>query len=442
MLTIRRSKPLSELDRGETFEVQDTLSAAQVARFSVMFGLDGKVVPARAAGALLAHVITTRFPGPGSRIIAENLRYGGGMAEGNVLTTGLVVLDIDHKAGVARLACRVTGPGGMVLAEGEVEVLPPITAEERALPQMTGLGPHAGKVMADLFARCRALPPVPTAVAHPCDAESLRGAILAAQQGLITPILTGPEARIRAIAAKESLNLSGIALIGTEHSHASAEAAVALVREGRAAALMKGSLHTDELLGAAIAKEAGLRTERRVSHAFVMDAPLYPRPLIITDAAVNIAPDLEAKADIIRNAIKLAQAMGIATPKVAILAAVETVTPKMQATIDAAALCKMAERGQITGGVLDGPLAFDNAISPVAVAAKGIQSPVAGQADILLVPDLEAGNMLAKQLAYLGGAESAGIVLGLRVPMALTSRADNAMARLASAALLRLMSPA
>jgi phosphotransacetylase len=202
-----------------------------------------------------------------------------------------------------------------------------------------------------------------------------------------------------------------------------------LVREGRAAALMKGSLHTDELLGAALAKEAGLRTERRVSHAFVLDA------------AVNIAPDLEAKADIIRNAIKLAQAIGIETPKVAILAAVETVTPKMQATLDAAALCKMAERGQITGGVLDGPLAFDNAISPVAAAAKGIQSPVAGQADILLVPDLEAGNMLAKQLAYLGGAESAGIVLGLRVPMALTSRADNAMARLASAALLRLMAP-
>ena len=202
MLTIRRSKPLSELDRGETFEVQDTLSAAQVARFSVMFGLDGKVVPARAAGALLAHVITTRFPGPGSRIIAENLRYGGGMTEGEVLTTGLVVLDIDQQAGVARLACRVTGPGGMVLAEGEVEVLPPTTAEERALPQMTGLGPHAGKVMADIFARCRALPPVPTAVAHPCDVESLRGAILATQQGLIKPILTGPEARIRAIAAK------------------------------------------------------------------------------------------------------------------------------------------------------------------------------------------------------------------------------------------------
>lgn len=441
-MDIRRSTPISELERGAVFEAEDTVSAANVAAFSVLFGMDDKAVPARAAGALLAHVITTRFPGPGSRIIAETLRYGGSIAEGDVLNSGIVVLDVDAKAGVARLGCRVTGPQGVVLAEGEVEVTPPLVAEERALPQMTGLGPHAGKVMAGLFARCRALPPVPTAVAHPCDAESLRGALMAAQQGLITPILTGPEARIRAIAAKESLDLTGIAVIGTEHSHASAEAAVALVREGRAAALMKGSLHTDELLGAALAKEAGLRTERRVSHAFVLDAPLYPRPLIITDAAVNIAPDLEAKADIVRNAIKLAQAIGIETPKVAILAAVETVTPKMQATLDAAALCKMAERGQITGGLLDGPLAFDNAISPAAVAAKGIQSPVAGQADILLVPDLEAGNMLAKQLAYLGGAESAGIVLGLRVPMALTSRADNAMARLASAALLRLMVPA
>ncbi|MFM8616855.1 MAG: hypothetical protein ACKOC9_19495, partial [Alphaproteobacteria bacterium] len=197
---------------------EDTLNASSVAAFSVLFGQDDKAVPARAAGALIAHVITTRFPGPGSRIIAENLRYGGSMAEGDVLKTGLVVLDVDQGAGVARLACRVTGPQGVVLAEGEVEVMPPLTAEERALPQMTGLGPHAGKVMADLFARCRALPPVPTAVAHPCDAESLRGAILAAQQGLITPILTGPEARIRAIAAKESLDLSGIALIGTEHS--------------------------------------------------------------------------------------------------------------------------------------------------------------------------------------------------------------------------------
>jgi phosphotransacetylase len=216
---------------------------------------------------------------------------------------------------------------------------------------------------------------------------------------------------------------------------------VAEVAQGRAAALMKGSLHTDELLAAALAREAGLRTERRVSHCFVIDAPLYPRPLLITDAAVNIQPDLEAKADIARNAIALARAIGIDLPKVAILSAVETVTPKMASTIDAAALCKMAERGQITGGVLDGPLAFDNAVSPAAAKAKGIASAVAGEADILLCPDIESANMLSKQLTYLAGAESAGIVLGLRVPLALTSRADEAPARLASAALLRLMAP-
>jgi len=321
-----------------SFEAKDTLNASSVAASSALFGLAGKAVPACAAGALIAHVIATRFPVPGSRIMAEKLCFGGSMAEGDALKTGLMVLDVDQGAAVARLACRATGPQGVVLAEGEVEVLPPTTDEERALPQMTGLRPHAGKVMADLFARCRALPPVPTAVAHPCGAESLRGAILAAQQGLITPILTGPDGRIRAIAGKESLDLSGITLIGTEHSHASADATVALVREGRAAALMKGSQHTDESLGAASAKEARLRTERRLSHAFVLDAPLYPCPLIIIDAAVNIAPDLGAKADIIRNAISLAQAIGIEMPKVASLAAVETVTPKMQATLDAAAL--------------------------------------------------------------------------------------------------------
>jgi phosphotransacetylase len=235
------------------------------------------------------------------------------------------------------------------------------------------------------------------------------------------------------------LDLAGVEIVATPHSHASAEQAVALVGQGGAAALMKGSLHTDELLGAALTHEAGLRTERRVSHAFVMDAPLYPRLLIITDAAVNIAPDLEAKADIVRNALRLAAAIGIELPRVALLAAVETVTPRMPSTIEAAALCKMAERGQIMGGILDGPLAFDNAVSEAAAKAKGIVSPVAGRADILVVPEIESGNMLAKQLALLGGAESAGIVLGLRVPVALTSRSDDATSRLASAALLRLM---
>jgi phosphate acetyltransferase len=284
-----------------------------------------------------------------------------------------------------------------------------------------------------LIAQCAGLPPVPTAVVHPCDATSLAGAMQAAEAKLIVPLLVGPEARIRRIADEEKLDISACRVIDTPHSHASAAKGVELVRAGEAAALMKGSLHTDELMGAVV-HEAGIRTERRISHVFIMDVPTYPKPLFITDAAVNIAPTLDDKADIVRNAIELAQALGVTQPKVAILSAVETVNAKIPSTIDAAALCKMADRGQIRGGVLDGPLAFDNAISAEAAAMKGIVSPVAGDADILLVPDLEAGNMLAKELTFLANADAAGIVLGARVPIVLTSRADSVRARLASAA--------
>ena len=290
-----------------------------------------------------------------------------------------------------------------------------------------------------LAERCAPLPALPTAVVHPCDVPSLDGALRAAEAGLIAPILVGPQARIRATALQAGLELGTWTIIDTPHSHASAERAVALVREGGAAALMKGSLHTDELMAAVVAKEGGLRTARRVSHVFVMDVPTYAKLLLITDAAVNILPSLDDKADIAANAIELAQALGIATPKVAILSAVETVTAKLPSTIEAAALCKMAERGQIKGGLLDGPLAFDNAISPEAARTKGIESAVAGDADILLVPDLEAGNMLAKTLTFLGGADAGGIVLGARVPIVLTSRADSAGARMASCAIAVLM---
>jgi phosphate acetyltransferase len=286
-----------------------------------------------------------------------------------------------------------------------------------------------------LVARCDGLPPLPTAVVHPCDVPSLDGALRAAEAGLIAPILVGPQSRIRATALQAGLDLGTWTIIDTPHSHASAERAVALVREGGAAALMKGSLHTDELMAAVVAKEGGLRTARRVSHVFVMDVPTYAKLLLITDAAVNILPSLDDKADIIANAIELAQALGIATPKVAILSAVETVTAKLPSTIEAAALCKMAERGQIKGGLLDGPLAFDNAISKEAARTKGIDSDVAGDADILLVPDLEAGNMLAKTLTFLGGADAGGVVLGARVPIVLTSRADSGAARMASCAI-------
>ncbi len=284
-----------------------------------------------------------------------------------------------------------------------------------------------------LLERCRGLEPIPTAVAHPCEESALSGAIEAARLGLITPILIGPAAKIAAVAASLGVALDGYQVVDVAHSHAAAAKSVELVRDGKAELLMKGSLHTDELMGAVVARD-GLRTARRISHAFVMDVPTYHKVLIVTDGAINIAPTLEDKADICQNAIDLAVSLGVERPKVAILAAVETVTSKMPATLDAAALCKMAERRQITNAVLDGPLAFDNAISRDAARTKGIDSEVAGDPDILLVPDLESGNILAKQLTFLANADSAGLVLGARVPIILTSRADSVRSRIASCA--------
>jgi phosphate acetyltransferase len=289
-----------------------------------------------------------------------------------------------------------------------------------------------------LLARCQDLAPIVTAVAHPCDASSLAAVVEAAAMRLIVPILVGPVAKIREAAGSAQVDLGTIEIIDAPHSHAAAAGAVQLVREGRAELLMKGSLHTDELLGAVVARETGLRTARRLSHAFIMDVPTYHKVLIVTDAAINIAPTLEEKADICQNAIELAHAMGIPLPKIAVLAAVETVTSKMPATLDAAALCKMADRGQITGGLLDGPLAFDNAISKEAARTKGINSPVAGDPDILLAPDLEAGNILAKLLSFLANSDSAGLVLGAKVPIILTSRADSKRSKIASCAVAML----
>ena len=289
-----------------------------------------------------------------------------------------------------------------------------------------------------LLARCKSLEPIATAVAHPCEASALAGALEAGAKGLITPILVGPARTIDEVAKRSGLDTGNVRVVDVPHSHAAAAKAVELVRQGQAELLMKGSLHTDELLGAVVARETGLRTARRISHVFIMDVPTYHKVLIVTDAAINIAPTLEDKVDICQNAIDLARALGLARPKVAILAAVETVNSKMPATIDAAALCKMAERGQISGGELDGPLAFDNAISKDAARTKGITSAVAGDPDILLVPDLEAGNMLAKQLTFLANADSAGLVLGARVPIILTSRADSVRSRIASCAVAML----
>ena len=303
-------------------------------------------------------------------------------------------------------------------------------------PATAGHGRH--EKYERLIARAKALSAVPTAVAHPCDDTSLRGAVEAAEAGIITPILVGPEAKIRAVADAAGLDIRRYEMVRAEHSNAAAARAVELVKAGKAEILMKGSLHTDELLREVTAKETGLRTARRISHVFVMDVPGHSDVLFITDAAVNIAPDLEAKRDIVQNAIDLVLALSpdrkAGPPRVAILSAVETVTPKIPGTIDAAALCKMADRGQITGGLVDGPLALDNAISPEAAQIKGIKSEVAGRAQILVVPDLEAGNMLAKNLSFLANADAAGIVLGARVPIVLTSRADSVRTRMASCA--------
>ena len=295
------------------------------------------------------------------------------------------------------------------------------------------LHPGTGKYDA-LLERCRGLAPVPTAVAYPCEETALAGAIDAAKLGLIDPILVGPATRIAEVAKAAGIDLKGVRILDAPDSHQAAARAVGLVRAGEAELLMKGSLHSDEILAAVVARETGLRTGRRLSHVFLMDVPSYHKPLVVTDGAINIAPTLEDKADICQNAIDLVRSFGVERPKVAILAAVETVTTKMPATIDAAALCKMAERGQIKGGILDGPLAFDNAISREAAAIKGIRSEVAGDPDILLAPDLEAGNMVAKQLSFLANADSAGLVLGAKVPVILTSRSDSLRSRVASCA--------
>jgi phosphotransacetylase len=396
------------------------------------------------AEALVHGLLKRRLPGPGTVIVSHALRYAGSVSMGDALEATVTVL---RKLAPDQLVmgCRVTR-GDAELLSGEVTVRTP--AQNQTVDQRDDPHDHPAIVLRrnDVFGRlfraCEGSPPVPCAVVHPCDADSLAGALEAARHGLIEPVLVGPRAKILAVAQAGGWDISAYKLVDTEHSHAAAERAVALARSGEVQALMKGSLHTDELMGAVVPSATGLRTSRRISHVFVMDVPAYPRMLLVTDAAVNIAPTIVDKVDIVQNAIDLAHVLGVPCPKVAILAAVETVNPDMQATIDAAMLCKMADRGQITGGLVDGPLAFDNAVSLEAARTKHIVSEVAGLADILVVPNLEAGNMVAKQLQYLAGADSAGIVLGTRVPIVLTSRADSVRTRLASTAVLKLLAQA
>jgi phosphate acetyltransferase len=337
------------------------------------------------------------------------------------------------------LECSVADASGRTVLKGRVTAIAPATRVEQPETAPRDVIFRRVDALGRLIKRASQGAPILTAIVHPCDRDSLLGPLEAARHGLIEPVLVGPEAKIRATAAAAGVDLTGLRLVPVEHSHEAAVRAVAMARSGEVAALMKGSLHTDELMGAVVSREGGLRTARRISHVFLMDVPAYPRLLMVTDAAVNIAPDVTTKADILQNAIDLARVLGIEQPKAAILAAVETVNPAMPATVDAAMLCKMADRGQITGGLVDGPLAFDNAVSEEAARIKKIISPVAGKADILLVPDLEAGNMVAKQLQYLAGADSAGIVLGARVPIVLTSRADSVRTRLASVAVMKLL---
>jgi phosphate acetyltransferase len=449
------NKTFDELEIGDGAGITRTLGKQDIELFAVMSGdvnpahVDEEYAKSDAfhkviahgmwGGALISAVLGTELPGPGTIYLNQTLSFRHPVGIGDTVTVRVKVREkfSDRKRVV--LDCECINQSGAVVIMGEADVIAPTAKVRRPRALLPTVHLHErGARYHEIVEAARKLGPIRTAVVHPCDIISLTGALDAMSEGLIAPILVGPRARIIKVAGEAGRKLEGAEVVDVPHSHAAAERSVGLAREGKVDALMKGALHTDELMIAVVDKSAGLRTERRMSHVFALDVPHYPKPLLITDAAINIAPDLDTKRDIVQNAIDLMHALGIANPKVAILSAVETVNAKIPSTIDAAALCKMANRGQIAGGTVDGPLAFDNAISKEAARAKGIASPVAGDADILVVPDLEAGNMLAKQLIYLAGAEAAGLVLGARVPIMLTSRADGVLARSASCALANL----
>jgi phosphotransacetylase/acyl dehydratase len=392
------------------------------------------------SGALISTVLGTQLPGPGTAYVDQSLHFQGAIGLGDTITVTVKVRDKIEQAHRVIFDCRAVNQKGEEVVTGSSDVIAPtekISRPRVALPEVELR--QKGQRYELLIRMTHGLEPIRTAVVHPVDAPSLLGAVEAARINLITPVLVGPESRIRAAAELAQLDLTPYEIVSTDDSEAAASQAVAMARAGKVEALMKGDLHTDKLMHAVVDRECGLRTDRRLSHVFAIDAPDYPRALFITDAAINIYPTLADKRDIIQNAIDLAHALGIPVPRVAILSAIEVVTEKIKSTLDAAALCKMADRGQITGGILDGPLAFDNAVSVESAKTKGIVSPVAGRADIFVVPDLEAGNMLAKQLEYLAEAQMAGIVLGARVPIILTSRADGTLARLGSCAIALLL---
>ncbi len=454
------NKTYDEIAVGDSASLTRTLMPEDVKLFAILTGdinpatIDPKysesgmfreaIAHGMWSGSLISTVLATQFPGPGTILIDQALHFARPVTIGDrIVITVTVKQKYDHNRHIV-FDCVCTNQEGLQVVRGTAEVLAPTEKvshlQDSHAPSIHIDDKHARYTQ--LLSRVKGLEPIPTAVAHPCDEESLKGPVQAYQAGIIEPILVGPESKIRSVAEEFGIDLSGVRIVNAAHSHDSAAMAVSLVKTGDAEALMKGSLHTDELMAEVVARANGLRTNRRISHVFLMDVPTYHRPLLITDAAINIAPTLEEKADIIRNAIDLAHILDIAEPKVAILSAVETINPKIQSTLDAAALCKMADRGQIKGGILDGPLAFDNAVSIIAAKTKGIKSAVAGHAEILVVPDLESGNMVAKQLEYLANALTAGIVLGTKVPIVLTSRADTAETRTASCVIAALVAHA
>ena len=446
------NRTFDELAIGDSAELTRTLRKEDIELFAI---LSGDVNPAHVdedfaksdifhkviahgmwGGALISAVLGTELPGPGTIYVDQSLHFHRPVGLGDTVVVRVTVRSKDIATKQVVLDCACLNQASEILIEGEARVVAPTQKVRRPRAMLPEVHIHErGARYQQLIDATRKLEPMLTAVVHPCDELSLAGAIEAMRQRLIVPVLVGPEHKIRAAAAQAGLVLDGVQLIDVPHSHAAAERAVALARNGNVQALMKGALHTDELMGAVVDPASGLRAERRISHVFALDVPTYPKPLFITDAAINIYPTLAEKRDIVQNAIDLVHALGNPQPKVAILSAVETVNPKITSTVEAAALCKMLDRGQISGAILDGPLAFDNAISKAAAGSKRLVSAVAGDADILVVPDLESGNMLAKQLIYLAGADAAGIVLGARVPIVLTSRSDGVLARLASSAL-------
>ncbi len=450
------NRTFDELQPGDTASLVRTLTHEDIELFAIM---SGDVNPAHLdevyaksdmfhkvvahgmwGGALFSTLFGTQLPGPGTIYLEQSLRFRRPIGLGDTVTVSVRVVSKVEQTHRVILDCRAVNQLGLEVITGTAEVIAP--TEKISRPRIVLPEVHLrqiGRTYEILIERSRGLEPIRTAVVHPVDTPSLLGAIEAARAGLIVPVLVGPEARIRAAAALAQVDLAPFEIVSTEHSEAAAVLAVAMVRSGKVEALMKGALHTDELMHAVLDDERGLHTARRMSHVFTVDAPDYPRPLLLTDAVVNISPTLTDKRDIIQNAIDLAHALCIPEPRVAILSAIETVTEKIRSTLDAAALCKMADRRQITGGIIDGPLDFASAVSEEAAKTKAIESPVAGRADIFVVPDIEAGNMLAKQLEYLAEAQVAGIVLGARVPIILTSRSDKTIARLGSCAIALLL---